>query len=72
MDFYQNNNLHLTLIGFGPLEKKHHEKIQGKIREFLRSRRNKAVTVRLDTIIPGGNYSENLIFGPICGYRKWH
>ena len=30
-DFYQNNNLHVTLFGFGPLEKKDHERIRKRL-----------------------------------------
>ncbi len=64
-DFYQNRNLHVTLIGFGPLEKQYYEKIQGKIGKFCRSKHYKPITIRLDTIRLGIMYSENKSLGPI-------
>ena len=31
IDYYQNSNLHVILIRFGPLEKKHYELLKEKI-----------------------------------------
>ena len=38
-DFYQNKNLHATLFGFGPLNKKDYEAIRREIQLFTKSQK---------------------------------
>lgn len=66
MNYYQNSNLHVTLFGFGPLEKIHNEKIQERLRTFFKNSRTKGLTISLDTIRPGAFYSKNR-FSPTNG-----
>jgi 2'-5' RNA ligase len=66
MNYYQNSNLHVTLFGFGPLEKIHNEKIQERLRTFFKNSRTKGLMISLDTIRPGAFYSKNR-FSPTNG-----
>ncbi len=60
-DFYQNNNLHVTLFGFGPLEKKEHEPIRKKIQQFVNQKRIKKLDIRFESIRPGTMYSDGTL-----------
>jgi hypothetical protein len=66
-DFYQNKNLHATLFGFGPLKKKDYERLQKKIQEFSRKKRDNLLTINFDEIRPGTMYSGNKTLRPIHG-----
>jgi hypothetical protein len=57
-DFYQNKNLHITLFGFGPLEKKDHEPIRKKIQQFVNQNRIKKLNIKFESVRPGTMYSE--------------
>jgi len=60
-DFYQNNNLHVTLFGFGPLEKNEHEPIRKKIQQFVNQKRIKKLDIRFESIRPGTMYSDDTL-----------
>jgi hypothetical protein len=64
-DFYQNNNLHVTLFGFGPLPKKDHEPIRKKIQQFISQNRIKKLDIRFESVRPGTKYSEGKTLGPL-------
>jgi len=64
-DFYQNKNLHVTLFGFGPLEKKDYERIRKKIQQFSRIKRDSKMTITFDEIRPGTMYLENKTQRPL-------
>ena len=66
-DLYQNSNLHITVLGFGPLEKTHYETIQKGIQEFSERNRNPRLTVRLNTISTGTMYSNDKKLNPLSG-----
>jgi hypothetical protein len=66
-DFYQNKNLHATLFGFGPLEKKDYERIRKKIQQFSRIKRDSKMTITFDEIRPGTMYLENKTQKPLDG-----
>lgn len=69
-DFYQNSNFHITVLGFGPLEKTHYETIQKGIQEFSKRNRNQGLTVRFNTIRPGTMYSNDKKLNPISGFSN--
>lgn len=64
-DFYQNNNLHVTLFGFGPLAKKDYEPIRKRIQEFVKQNRIKKLDINLDSIRPGTMYLNGQTLRPI-------
>ena len=64
-DFYQNNNLHVTLFGFGPLAKKDHEPIRKKIQQFLNQNRIKKLDIKFESVRPGTMYSEGNTLRPL-------
>ena len=64
-DFYQNKNLHVTLFGFGPLEKKDHEPIRKKIQQFVNQKRIKKLDIRFESVRPGTMYSEGKTIRPL-------
>ena len=64
-DFYQNKNLHVTLFGFGPLEKKDHEPIRKKIQQFVSQNRIKKLNIKFESVRPGTMYSEGKTIRPI-------
>jgi hypothetical protein len=64
-DFYQNNNLHVTLFGFGPLAKKGHEPIRKKIRQFVNQKRIKKLDIKFESVRPGTMYSQGKTLRPL-------
>jgi hypothetical protein len=66
MDFYQNKNLHATLFGFGPLNKKDYQAIRRQIQLFTKSQKV-ALSIKLDSIRPGSAYYGNRTLKPIKG-----
>jgi len=66
-DFYQNTNLHATLFGFGPLEKKDYERIRRKVQQFTRKQRIKLLNIKFDVIRLGTMYLENKTLIPVDG-----
>jgi hypothetical protein len=64
-DFYQNKNLHVTLFGFGPLEKKEHEPIRKKIQQFVNQKRIKKLDIRFESIRPGTMYLDSRTVRPL-------
>jgi len=66
-DFYQNKNLHATLFGFGPLEKKDYERIRKKIQQFSRKKRDSIITISFDEVRPGTMYSQSKTQRPLRG-----
>jgi hypothetical protein len=58
-DFYQNKNLHATLFGFGPLEKKDYQRIRKKIKQFAEKQQLNMLNIKFDTVRPGTMYSAN-------------
>lgn len=64
-DFYQNKNLHVTLFGFGPLEKKDHEPIRKKIHQFVNQNRIKKLNIKFESVRPGTMYSEGKTLRPL-------
>ena len=66
-DFYQNTNLHATLFGFGPLEKKDYERIRRKVQQFTRKQRIKLLNIKFDVIRLGTMYLENKTLVPVDG-----
>jgi hypothetical protein len=66
-DFYQNKNLHATLFGFGPLEKKDYERIRKQIKQFSRKQGVKVLSIKFDAVRPGTMYTANNTLKPIDG-----
>jgi hypothetical protein len=66
-DFYQNKNLHATLFGFGPLKKNEYERIQKKIQQFSRKKRDGKISISFQVVRPGTIYFENNIIRPSHG-----
>jgi hypothetical protein len=66
-DFYQNKNLHATLFGFGPLKKNDYERIQKKIQQFSRIKRDTKITISFNEVRPGTMYFENKTQRPSRG-----
>ena len=64
-DFYQNNNLHVTLFGFGPLPKKDHEPIRKKVHQFVNQKRIKKLDIKFNSVRPGTKYSEGKTLRPL-------
>ena len=64
--FYQNKNLHATLFGFGPLDKKDYQAIRRQIQLFTKSQKVK-LNLKLDSIRPGSAYYGNRTLKPIKG-----
>ena len=64
-DFYQNKNLHVTLFGFGALEKKYHEPIRKKIQQFVNQKRIKKLNIKFESVRPGTMYSEGKTLRPL-------
>jgi hypothetical protein len=64
-DFYQNKNLHATLFGFGPLEKKDYERIRKKIKGFSEKQQVKMLNIKFDAVRPGTMYFGNKTLRPI-------
>jgi hypothetical protein len=64
-DFYQNKNLHLTLFGFGPLEKKDQEPIRKKIQQFINQKRIEKLDIKFESVRPGTMYSEGKTLRPL-------
>jgi hypothetical protein len=64
-DFYQNKNLHITLFGFGALEKKDHEPIRKKIQQFVNQKRIKKLNIKFESVRPGTMYSEGKTLRPL-------
>ena len=64
-DFYQNNNLHVTLFGFGPLAKKGHESIRKRIQQFVNQNRIKKLNIKFESVRPGTMYSEGNTLRPL-------
>jgi len=65
-DFYQNTNLHATLFGFGPVDKKNYQTIASGIQLFTKSQ-NVNLKIKLDSIRPGSMYHGNKTLKPIKG-----
>ena len=65
-DFYQNKNLHATLFGFGPLDKKDYQAIRRQIQLVTTSQKVK-LNIKLDSIRPGSAYYGNRTLKPIKG-----
>lgn len=65
MDFYQNSNLHVTLFGFGQIERKEYEPIRGKIQDFSKQHRIKKFNIIFNTVRPGTMYSGSSLLGPV-------
>jgi len=65
-DFYQNKNLHATLFGFGPLNKKDYQAIRREIKLFTRSQKVK-LNIKLNSIRPGTAYYDDKTLKPIKG-----
>lgn len=63
--FYQNNNFHVTLFGFGPVEKKDHEPIRKKIQQFVKQNRIKKLNIKFESVRPGTMYSEDKTLRPL-------
>ena len=66
-NFYQNSNLHVTVLGFGPLDKTYYETIQKRIQEFSKRKRSARLAVNFNTIRPGTSYSNNKKPKPLSG-----
>lgn len=66
-DFYQNSNLHVTVLGFGPLDKTYYKTIQKRIQQFSKRKRNAGLAVNFNTIRPGTLYSNNKKPNPLSG-----
>jgi hypothetical protein len=66
-DFYQNTNLHATLFGFGPLEKKDYERIRRNVQQFTRKQRIKLLNIKFGVIRLGTMYLENKTLIPVDG-----
>jgi len=66
-DFYQNTNLHATLFGFGPLEKKDYERIRRNVQQFTRKQRINLLNIKFGVIRLGTMYSENKTLIPVDG-----
>jgi hypothetical protein len=66
-DFYQNSNLHVTVLGFGPLDKTYYETMQKRIQEFSKRKRSARLAVNFNTIRPGTLYSNNKKPKPLSG-----
>jgi hypothetical protein len=66
-DFYQNSNLHVTVLGFGPLDKTYYETMQKRIQEFSKRKRSARLAVNFNTIRPGTSYSNNKEPKPLSG-----
>jgi len=64
-DFYQNKNPHVTLFGFGALEKKDHEPIRKKIQQFVNQKRIKKLNIKFESVRPGTMYSEGRTIRPL-------
>ena len=64
-DFYQNNNLHVTLFGFGPLPKKDREPIRKKVHQFVNQKRIKKLDIKFNSVRPGTKYSEGKTLRPL-------
>jgi len=64
-DFYQNKNLHVTLFGFGALEKKDHEPIRKKIQQFVNQKRIKKLNIKFESVRPGTMYSQGKTLRPL-------
>ena len=65
--FYQNKNLHATLFGFGPINKKDYETIRKKIQQFSRKKKYGKMIITFDEVRPGTMYLENKIDTPAHG-----
>jgi len=63
--FYQNNNLHATLFGFGQLEEEIYERIQERIYQFSKQNRVKKIDIIFDCIRPGAMYKSAKRLKPI-------
>jgi hypothetical protein len=63
--FYQNSNLHVTLFGFGPLEKQDRETIRKKIQHFVKQGRVSKLQIKFDSIRPGTMYSGGKTLNPL-------
>ena len=66
-DFYQNSSLHVTVLGFGPLDKTYYKTIQKRIQEFSKKKRSARLAVNFNTIRPGTPYSNNKKLNPLTG-----
>lgn len=66
-NFYQNSNLHVTIFGFGPIEKKHYMRIRERIRQFSRIRKHNKITISFEGIRLGTMYTKGEIKNPVCG-----
>ena len=66
-DFYQNHNLHVTVLGFGPLVKTSYEAILTKIQEYSRKKQSTKLAITFDTIRPGTMYSGDTKLNPVSG-----
>ena len=66
--FYQNSNLHATLFGFGPMDKKDIQTIRKEIQLFTKSKSHKlTLNIRFNSIRPGSMYYGNKTLKPIKG-----
>jgi hypothetical protein len=64
--FYQNNNLHATIFGFGHISKKNYETIKTHIELFTESYKA-TIKIKFDTIRPGSMYYGNKTLRPLWG-----
>lgn len=63
--FYQNKNLHLTLFGFGPVEKEIYEQIRKRVQIFSKQNQVKKLNIRFDCVRPGAMYTESKRLRPV-------
>lgn len=66
-DFYQNSNLHVTVFGFGPLEKKDYIMIQKKIKEFSREKQQNTLSISFEGVRLGTMYTKDKTLRPVQG-----
>ena len=58
-DFYQNKNLHVTLFGFGPLEKSIYERILIRLEQFSKVKRDNKIIISFNEVKPGSMYLDS-------------
>jgi hypothetical protein len=65
--FYQNKNLHVTLFGFGPLEKSAYERILKRLEQFSRKKKDNNMIISFNEVRPGSKYLDNKTMIPAYG-----
>jgi hypothetical protein len=66
-DFYQNKNLHVTLFGFGPLEKSVYQRILTRVEQFSRRTKDNKIIISFNEVRPGSRYLGNKTMIPLRG-----